>query len=429
MIEYPDSYYAATANKLNEFPSLTETITVDICVVGGGYSGLSSAITLQEKGYQVALLEAGNIGFGASGRNGGQLVNSFSRDIDHIEKHYGNTTANALGEMAFSGADIIRNLIDKYAIQCDYKTGGFFAAFTDKQMLGLQAKKLLWEKYGNNKLSLVDKNGIADIVNSKAYVGGLVDQHCGHIHPLNLALGEAKALSELGGLIFEQSKAISINNSSNAEGKVIVNTAKGQIIANKLVLAGNAYMANLEPKLAKKSMPCGTQIVTTEVLPKKLAQSLIPSDYCVEDVNYKLDYYRVTADNRLLFGGGVTYGGGDPASIRRFLKPRMDNIFPEMKNYKIEHAWGGDFLLTLNRLPQLGRIDDNIYYTQGYSGHGVNTAHLAGNLLARAIDGDSTQFDVFAKLPHYNFPGGRMFRVPMTMLGAWYYGLRDSLGI
>ena len=175
-------------------------------------------------------------------------------------------------------------------------------------------------------------------------------------------------------------------------------------------------------------MPCGTQIVTTEVLPEALAKSLIPSDYCIEDVNYKLDYYRVTADNRLLFGGGVTYGGGDPASIKRFLKPHMDIIFPAMKDYKIDYAWGGDFLLTLSRLPQLGRMGANIYYAQGYSGHGVNTSHLAGRLLAETIHGDHSRFDVFANLPHYNFPGGRIMRVPAVIMGAWYYGLRDKLG-
>lgn len=430
MTSYPDSYYAASAERKIDYPSLTDNISADICVVGGGYSGLSTAIALQEKGYSVVLLEGSKIGFGASGRNGGQLVNSFSRDIDHIEKHYGTDTANALGAMAFEGADCIRDLINRYNIDCDYKPGGFFAAFTEKQMHELAAKKELWEKHGNKKLSMVGKNGIAKVVNTEAYVGGLVDEHCGHIHPLKLALGEAAALTSIGGKVFEQSKVINIEEiQDNDSIKSVVKTDSGSVTATKVVLAGNAYMGNLEPKLARKSMPCGTQIVTTEVLPEELAKSLIPSQYCVEDVNYKLDYYRVTADNRLLFGGGVTYGGGDPASIERFLKPHMNKIFPAMQNYKIDYAWGGDFLLTLSRLPQLGRIGSNVYYTQGYSGHGVNTSHLAGKLLAEAIHGDSTRFDVFANLPHYPFPGGRLFRVPFTMMGAWYYGLRDALGL
>ena len=430
MIAYPDSYYAASANKTINYPSLEGNISTDICVVGGGYSGLSTAIALREKGYNVVLLEGANIGFGASGRNGGQLVNSFSRDIDHIEKHYGNKTAQALGDMAFEGADCIRDLIKRYDINCDYKQGGFFAAFTDKQMQGLASKKVLWERFGNKKLEMIDSHEVKTIVDTNAYVGGLVDQHCGHIHPLKLALGEAEALSSIGGQVFEQSKVIDILQlTENGNETVLVKTAQGNITAKTLVLAGNAYMGNLQPELAKKSMPCGTQIVTTEVLPDDLAKSLIPSQYCVEDVNYKLDYYRITADNRLLFGGGVTYGGGDPASIKNFLKPHMDKIFPAMKDYKIDYAWGGDFLLTLNRLPQLGRIGNNIYYTQGYSGHGVNTSHLGGKLLAEAIAGDQSRFDVFANLPHYNFPGGRLFRVPAVMMGAWYYGLRDKLGI
>ncbi|MEW6982531.1 NAD(P)/FAD-dependent oxidoreductase [Colwelliaceae bacterium 6471] len=430
MANYPDSYYAASAQRSVDYPMLNEDITADICVVGGGYSGLSTAIALQEKGYQVVLLEAAKIGFGASGRNGGQLVNSFSRDIDHIEKHYGNQTAQAMGDMAFEGADCIRDLIKRYTIDCDYKQGGFFAAFTDKQMRGLAEKKALWERFGNQQLEMVNKDELTKVVNTDAYVGGLVDKHCGHIHPLKLALGEAAALTCIGGKVFEQSKVTHISQLEiTGDKKAFVKTDNGSVTATTLVLAGNAYMGGLQPELEKKSMPCGTQIVTTEVLPEALAKSLIPSQYCVEDVNYKLDYYRVTQDNRLLFGGGVTYGGGDPASIERFLKPHMDKIFPAMKDYKIEFAWGGDFLLTLSRLPQLGRIGANVYYTQGYSGHGVNTSHLAGKLLAEAISGDMSRFDVFANLPHYNFPGGRMFKVPMTMMGAWYYGLRDKLGL
>ncbi|WOH36749.1 FAD-binding oxidoreductase [Thalassotalea fonticola] len=426
---YPDSYYAASLERNTDYPCLTEHISADICVVGGGYSGLATAITLQEKGYKVVLLEGSKIGFGASGRNGGQLVNSFSRDIDYIEKHYGKITANAMGAMAFEGADIIRDFIKRYNIDCDYKNGGFFAAFTDKQMHELEKKQKLWQHYGNNKLSMIDNNGVSDIVNTNAYVGGLVDEHCGHIHPLKLALGEAEAFTSIGGQIFEQSKVINIEHLQQSDNiKSLVKTAQGCVSAKKVVLAGNAYMGNLEPKLARKSMPCGTQIVTTEVLPTELAQSLIPSQYCVEDMNYKLDYYRITADNRLLFGGGVSYGGGDPESIEKLLKPHMNKIFPAMKDFKIDYAWGGDFLLTMSRLPQLGRIGENVYYTQGYSGHGVNTSHLAGKLLAEAIHGDSSRFDVFANLPHYPFPGGRLFRVPFTMMGAWYYGLRDSLG-
>ena len=429
MTSYPDSYYAASSNRAVDYPELKGEITADVCVVGGGYSGLSTAIALQEKGYQVVLLEAAKIGFGASGRNGGQLVNSFSRDIDHIEKHYGQVTAQAMGDMAFEGADCIRDLIKRYNIDCDYKQGGFFAAFTDKQMKGLEQKKALWQKYGNDKLEMVSAKNIGEIVDTNAYVGGLVDKHCGHIHPLKLALGEAAALCSIGGKVYEQSKVIKIDEvKEGLTESVIVKTAKGQVTAKTLVLAGNAYMGGLSPELSKKSMPCGTQIVTTEVLPEALAKSLIPSQYCVEDMNYKLDYYRVTADNRLLFGGGVTYGGGDPASIKRFLKPHMDKIFPAMKEYKIDYAWGGDFLLTLSRLPQLGRMGNNIYYAQGYSGHGVNTSHLAGKLLAETIHGEHSRFDVFAQLPHYNFPGGRMFKVPAVIMGAWYYGLRDKLG-
>lgn len=232
MIEYPDSYYADSANRSVNYPALQEDITSDVCVVGGGYSGLATAIALQEKGYNVVLLEAANIGFGASGRNGGQLVNSFSRDIDHIEKHYGNKTAQAMGDMAFEGADCIRDLIARYNIDCDYKQGGLFAAFTQKQMQGLSEKKALWERFGNTKLELVDQSNIKGIVDTNAYVGGLVDKHCGHVHPLKLALGEAAALTSIGGKIFEQSKVINISHHNDVgHESTVVKTASGQVLS------------------------------------------------------------------------------------------------------------------------------------------------------------------------------------------------------
>ncbi len=196
-----------------------------------------------------------------------------------------------------------------------------------------------------------------------------------------------------------------------------------------MVVAGNAYLGDLVPELASRSMPCGTQIVATEPLGEATARALIPDGQCVEDCNYKLDYYRLTADNRLLFGGGVTYGGGDPASIERFLRPHLERVFPQLSGVRLDYAWGGDFLMTVSRLPQFGRLDDTLFYAQGYSGHGVTTTHLAGKLIAEALRGQAERFDAFAGLPHWPFPGGRWLRAPYTALGAFYYGLRDRLGV
>jgi gamma-glutamylputrescine oxidase len=420
-----NSYYAATRNDTIDRPILKEAVDADVCVVGAGFSGVSAALHLAESGFSVVLLEAARVGFGASGRNGGQLVNSYSRDIDTIERRYGSEAGQALGEMAFEGGNIIRDRIARYDIQCDYKPGGIFAAFNAKQLKGLAEQKALWERYGHQQLELLDAQAIRAHIESDSYIGGLLDHTGGHIHPLNLLLGELAAFEALGGRVFEDSKVIGLDRSNPA----IVRTAQGQVTAQYVLLAGNAYMEGLIPELSAMSMPCGTQIAVTEALPESVARALLPHGHCVEDCNYKLDYYRVTGDNRLLFGGGVTYGGGDPASIEKFIRGRLEKTFPQLSGVKFDYTWGGDFLLTLSRMPQFGRLTPTIYYTQGYSGHGVTTTHLAGRLVGEAIRGQAERFDAFARLNHLPFPGGRLFRVPYTAMGALYYGLRDSLGI
>lgn len=423
--EHTGSYYAATRNDKVDRPPLTESLDVDVCIVGGGFTGISSALHLAEAGFKVVVVEAARIGYGASGRNGGQLVNSYSRDIDTIERNYGKELGSALGNMAFEGGNIIRERIEKYNIDCDYKAGGIFAAFNKKQMHELSEQKQLWERYGHKDLELLDSNAIRQQIQSDEYVGGLLDHTGGHIHPLNLLLGEVAAFESLGGQVYEDSKVIDVERSK----RPVVKTEHGQVTADYVLMAGNAYMSGLIPELAAKGMPCGTQIVTTEVLDDDIAASLIPNSHCVEDCNYKLDYYRVTGDNRLLYGGGVTYGGGDPASIERFIRGHLEKTFPQLKGVKFDYAWGGDFLLTMSRLPQFGRLTDSIYYAQGYSGHGVTTTHLAGRLVAEAMKGQAERFDAFGQLKHFPFPGGRLFRAPYTAVGAVYYGLRDKLGI
>ncbi|WP_330986175.1 MULTISPECIES: FAD-binding oxidoreductase [Enterobacterales] len=426
MTEHTTSYYAASANQYEPFPQLNESVTCDVCVVGGGYTGLSAALHLSEMGYDVVLLEAARIGFGASGRNGGQLVNSYSRDIDVIERNYGPEAAKMLGSMMFEGGEIIRERIKRYQIDCDYRPGGLFVAMNHKQLEKLEDQKANWERYGNTQLELLDANELKREVNSDRYVGALLDHSGGHIHPLNLAIGEANAIRLNGGRVYEQSPVTKIQHTSPA----IVSTEKGQITAKYVIVAGNAYLGDkVEPELAKRSMPCGTQVLTTEPLGKDVARSLIPKNYCVEDCNYLLDYYRLTADNRLLYGGGVVYGARDPADIERLVMPNLLKTFPQLKGVKIDYSWTGNFLLTLSRLPQVGRLDNNIYYSQGCSGHGVTYTHLAGRLIAELLRGDAERFNAFANLPHYPFPGGRTFRIPFTAMGAAYYSLRDRLGV
>ena len=350
--------------------------------------------------------------------------NSYSRDLDSIERSASASAAKLIGDMAFEGGRIIRERVARYGIQCDLKDGGVFAAFNQKQMHHLEAQKALWERYGYPHLELLDKQGIQRVVASESYAGGMLDKQGGHIHPLNLALGEAEAVESLGGSIFEQSPALRIEYGDAP----LVHTPKGAVRARFVVVAGNAYLGNLIPELAAKSMPCGTQVVATEPLDDELANSLLPQDYCVEDCNYLLDYYRLSADKRLIYGGGVVYGARDPADIESIIRPKMLKTFPQLEKVKIDFAWTGNFLLTLSRLPQVGRLGSNIYYSQGCSGHGVTYTHVAGKVIAEALSGQAERFDALASLPHYPFPGGQRFQVPLSALGAMYYNLRDRLG-
>ena len=421
-----NSYYAATRNLTTDFPALEESVECDVCVIGAGYTGLSSALFLAEAGYSVTVLEAAQVGFGASGRNGGQLVNSYSRDVDVIEARYGEKTARVLGSMMFEGADIIRQRIGRYDIQCDYRPGGIFAALNKKQLKALAEQKSSWEAYGNQNLTMLDAADIKREVGCANYVGGLLDLQGGHIHPLNLALGEATAFIGLGGKIFEQSAAVEITYGE----PITMRTARGVVRAKYLLIAGNAYLAqNLDNRVTAKSMPCGSQIAVTEPLPEDVARSLIANNYCVEDCNYLLDYYRLTADNRLLYGGGVVYGAREPDDIEQLIKPKILKTFPQLKDVKIDYRWTGNFLLTMSRMPQFGRIEKNAYYMQGYSGHGVTCSHLAGKLISEMIRGDAERFDAFASLPHMPMIGGRTFQAPLTAMGAAYYALRDRFGI
>ncbi|WP_447878519.1 NAD(P)/FAD-dependent oxidoreductase [Serratia fonticola] len=425
MMEHVASYYADSANPHAPYPQLNEAIRCDVCIVGGGFSGLSSALHLIEAGYDVVVLEAARIGWGASGRNGGQVVNSYSRDIDVIEARYGQQTAAMLGSMMFEGAEIIRQRIDRYAIACDYRPGAVSAALTTKQFNALTEKMAHWQHYGHTQLELLDGETMRRTVASERYVGGLLDRQGGHLHPLNLALGEAVAVRRHGGRLFEQSAVTHIDYGQPAK----LHTALGSVSASLVILAGNAYLGEkLEPRLGRLSMPCGSQIIATEPLSADMALSLLPDNYCVEDCNYLLDYFRLTADNRLLYGGGVVYGAQDPADIEARIRPLMLKTFPQLKKVRIDYRWTGNFLLTLSRMPQFGRLENNVYYLQGDSGHGVTLTHLAGKLIAEVLRGDAERFDAFAQLPHLPFFGGRHLQVPFTALGAAYYALRDRLG-
>ncbi len=422
---YPASHYAATANPAPERPPVRGEVEADICVVGAGYTGLSCALTLAEQGHKVTLVEAARVGWGASGRNGGQLVNGINAPLDKIGRLYGPRVQAFVGGLVTEGGQIIRDRVDRYGIACDLKPGNLFAAYTDRQMQELEAKRHLWSEYGMDDHELLDRDGVRKHVGTDAYVGGMIDWSGGHLHPLNLALGEAAAVESLGGVIHERSVVRSVDTSAD---KPVVVTDAGRITARTLVLCGNAYLGRTVPELSTRVLAASTQIVATEPLGDR-AKELLPTDLCVEDLRYILDYFRLAADGSLLFGGGTVYGGSTPRDIENKLRPNLEKVFPQLKGVRLTHAWSGNFALTFSRVPQLGRLGPSTYFAHGYSGHGITGSHLFGRILAEAITGDLSRFDTFANLPWSPFPGGQALRVPYSVAGSWWYGLRDRLGI
>lgn len=423
---HPNSYYAASANPSTERPALKGVVDTDICIIGAGYSGLSAGLSLAEKGYKVSIIEGAKIGWGASGRNGGQIVNGLNASLATIEKRYGPEVGSFVGKLVQEGSKIIRERVEKYNIQCDLKNNNLFAAFHPKQMRELEAKQELWRKYGMDDHEMLDKQTVRNHVGSDAYVGGMIDHSGGHMHPLNLCLGEAEAFEKNGGIIYEMSPVTSVDHESV---KPLVKTAQGAIRCKTLIICGNAYLGNVVKSLTHRVMPVSTQIMATERLSADLAHELLPTDVCVEDVRYVLDYYRLSGDKRLLFGGGTVYGGSDPRDIEAKLRRNMEKIFPQLHNIKIEYAWSGNFALSFSRVPQMGRLGNNTYFAHGYSGHGITGSHLFGKILSEAVDGDLSRYDVFSKVRWFPFPGGRMFREEYSMIGSWWYSLRDVLGI
>lgn len=423
---HTSSYYAASANPAPARPELQGDHEIDVCIVGAGYSGLSTGLHLAEKGYKVAIIEGARVGWGASGRNGGQIVNGLNASLQTIKRRYGQDTATFVAGLVQEGGEIIRERVRTYDIQCDLKDKNIFTGLTTAHMRELEERQKLWQSYGIDNQEMLDKDQLRAHVNSDLYEGGLIDHSGGHMHPLNLALGEAAAFEKNGGTIYEMSPVAHVDHEA---ARPVVRTAKGTMTCKTLVLCGNAYLGHVVPTLAPRVMPVSTQVMATEPLSETQAHALLPTDACVEDIRYILDYYRLSGDKRMLFGGGTVYGGADPRDIKAKLKRNMDKVFPQLKDVKIDYAWSGNFALSFSRVPQMGRIGDNTYFAHGYSGHGVTGSHTFGRILSEAIDGDLTRFDVFANVPWFPFPGGRMFRVPYSVVGSWWYGLRDRLGV
>ncbi|SDI34512.1 NAD(P)/FAD-dependent oxidoreductase [Pseudomonas panipatensis] len=421
------SYYAATVSRRIECPPLAGEEQADVCIIGGGFSGLNTAIELAERGFSVVLLEAHKIAWGASGRNGGQLIRGVGHGVEQFESVIGKDGVRQLKLMGLEAVEIVRQRVEKYAIDCDLTWGYCDLANKASDIEGFREDYEELKRLGYaHELRLIDKAQMRSIVGADCYVGGLVDMGSGHLHPLNLALGEAAAAQSLGVRLFEDSRVTAIDYGV----EVRVRTAKGSVRAKTLVIGCNAYQNGLNNYLDGKVLPAGSYVIATEPLPEKLAHELLPQNMAVCDQRVALDYYRLSADRRLLFGGACHYSGRDPADIAAYMRPKMLKVFPHLADVRIDYQWGGMIGIGANRLPQIGRLSDqpNVYYAQAYSGHGVNATHLAGKLLAEAIAGQHSQgFELFAKVPHITFPGGKLLRSPLLALGMAWYRFKEAL--
>jgi gamma-glutamylputrescine oxidase len=422
--EHVPSYYAATAIGVPDCPTLSGSVEADVCVIGAGYTGISTALNLAERGYSVVVLEAARIGWGASGRNGGQICSGYSPSMRKIAGWVGVDDAKRLWNMAEEAKAIIRERVRRHDIPCDLKPGYLLGAVKPRDIPELQAEvELLVERHGYTAARLVGCDEIRSMVATDIYHGGVYDADGGHVHPLNYNLGLARAALAAGARIYEGSVVERIAFGSNP----IAHTAGGAVKARYVVLCGNAYMGDLVPSIRRKIMPVGTYIATTEALGDNRARALIPSDAAVSDTKFVLDYYRLTADHRLLFGGRVSYTTLPPANLTQAMRRTMLSVYPHLTDVSFEYVWGGNVAITVERTPHLGRIDGNVYYAHGFSGMGLALTGVAGKVVAEAIAGTAERFDVFARLPHTTFHGGKLLRTPMLALAMLWYRLRDWL--
>lgn len=420
---YPPSWYAASATHLPEQPTLQGRIDADVCILGAGYTGLSAALELAEAGYKVVVLEAERIGWGASGRNGGQAIAGFSCGEAKLEALVGFDDAKKMFDLSREGLQWLRGRIEKHDIACDWRDGHATVPIKPRQQREVMAAVEDFNTRYGYPVEWWDRERLREALASDRYLGALYDPESGHLHPLEYALGLARAAMAAGVRIFEHSKATQLVRGN----RPVFKTAQGEVHCDFALLAGNALVHGIAPELDAKIMPVGTYIGATVPLGEERANALIRNDMAVADTNWALDYFRRSRDHRLLFGGRASYSTLPPPNLRGTMTRRMRRVFPQLADVAIEYVWGGYIDISLNRAPHFGRLTPNVYFAQGFSGHGVIATGLAGKLVSEAIRGQSERLDLFARIQHRPFPGGRALRTPMLVAAMAWYKLRDAL--
>ncbi len=419
---YPDSYYAATAVGIADHPALKGSQRADVCVIGGGFTGLSAALNLAERGYDVVLLEAERVGWGASGRNGGLIGSGQRKDALELEELFGFEVSRALWQIAEDAKAEIRDRVERHDIDCDLQYGQIEGVHK-QSYVGSSAEyaDALTERYDYPHARALSRDEVRSMVATDTFLEGLLDTQAMSIHPLNYTLGLARAARDAGVRIYEQSAVTGYTRTDPAT----VSTAEGSVEARFIVLGCNGYLGKLERRVAGRIMPINNFMIATEPLGQAAARELIADRNCVHDTRFVVNYFRTSADHRLLFGGGENYRRGFPRDIAAFVRPYMLELFPQLDGARIDYAWGGTLSVTVKRFPQVGRIEPNLFFAHGYSGHGVSIANMAGKIIAEAISGTAERFDAMASIKALPFPGGTLLRYPGMVLGMLYYSLKD----